>query len=107
VPDDIRDLYFDSYQLWLGPLGVTVSLGVGVPDDDNPGHAHEQKLVRLRMDKSTAKLLAYQLAKKVALQEADDGIEMPVSPKSLNACHIAPEDWETFWKRLREAQRMP
>ena len=100
------DLFFDQYHFSIGTFGVAIGLGASVPMKPGDLVAVVRPLPTLRLAPSTAKVLAFQLVRRLAAFEQTDG-EITVSPKLLNQCAIGAEDWTDFWARARSPEVKP
>lgn len=97
---DLFDEYIDQFTSNLGPYGVALSFQRTGPKPIAPGSTPQAAEVgTIRMSVEHLKSMAYVLVRQIRDAESQLGITIPVPHAVLNQLRIAPEDWESFWRR--------
>jgi hypothetical protein len=94
------DEYVDQYVMSANAYGVSMNFQKSSPKPISPGsNPVMSEIGTIRMSLEHFKILAYLLKKQVNDIEAQLGIEIPLPVQLMGLLKIAPEDWQTFWKR--------
>jgi hypothetical protein len=92
VPDDVPDLYVDSFRVTVGTYGVNLTFALGPPHTDPGEQAIATPRVVLRMSLEHAKAVAMLLRKQLRTYERDNG-EINLPPQVYTGLGYAREDW--------------
>ena len=100
---DPFDEYADQFTVTIGGYGATLifmktdrkpSAPGSIPQSDDIGS--------IRMSVEHLKTMTFIIHRHIKQAEAGMGIQVQVSAAILNTLQIAPEDWESFWRRNGE-----
>ena len=96
---DIIDVYFDSFQVNMGPWGATLNLSLSGSQPPAPGsQPQSDRVATVRTSLEHLKAMTYILKRHITQFEESSGISVQVPTRVLSAMTIAPEDWDVFWK---------
>ncbi len=94
------DVYCDQFQTTISPYGATLSFLISEPMPPAPGSSPKaERLATIRMSLEHLKTMAFIIRNQVRNHEQQTGTTIPIPVQVLNSLKIAPEDWDTFWKK--------
>ena len=93
--DEKNEVWFDSFEVSVGPLGCKLSLTLGNYDPRTPS---KRTTAEAYTSVESLKSMAFILTRVIKTKEREGGISYPIPNKLLNEWNTAPEDWEAFWK---------
>ncbi len=97
---EIFDEYVDQFTIGGGPYGVILNLKKSSSTPPAPGSSPQaDDIGTIRMSLEHFKMMAFIIKRQVDDIERELGVEIPLPVKLMNALKIAPEDWQSFWKR--------
>lgn len=97
---ELFDEYSDQFLVTVGPFGTAITFRRSPAVAGAPGStAQGEDIGVIRMSLEHLKLMTFILKRQLAETEQQQGIIIPISPLTLNAMKIAPEDWDSFWKK--------
>ena len=97
---DIFDEYVDQFTMGGGPYGVVLNLKRSSPKPVAPGSIPQaEDIGTIRMSLEHFKMMTFIMKRQVDEMEKQMRVDIPLPVQLMNALRIAPEDWESFWKR--------
>ena len=100
MPDDlIPEYYSDMFEVVGGPYGIVLNFMKSPPV---PRTEIKETVSRIRMSWEHAKAMTFIMQRHVETVERDTGVSYPMSTKVLSDMGIAREDWDDFWKPIRD-----
>lgn len=101
MPDEkeIPELYSDMFEVVSGPYGIVLNFMKSPPV---PRAEIKETVARVRMSWEHAKAMTFIMQKHVKQVEREIGVSYPVPIKVLSTMGVAPEDWDAFWKPIKD-----
>ncbi len=101
MPDELGtpEYYSDMFEIVGGPYGVVLNFMKSPPV---PRTESRETVARGRMSWEHVKTMAFIMQKHVKKVEQDTGVSYPMPTKVLSDMSIAKEDWDSFWKPIRD-----
>jgi hypothetical protein len=99
VPE-IPEVYFDQFQISLGPWGAVMNFQLSSYQPPAPGGQQQsERVATARTSLQHLKALSFILVRHLKTFEQENQIDIQVPTRVLSAMTIAPEDWDSFWRR--------
>lgn len=97
---DQFDEYSDVFLVTTSPFGAALSFRRSPPLSTAPGGtAQAEDVGVIRMSLEHLKTMTFILKRQIDVVEEQLGSPIPIAASTLNAMSIAPEDWDSFWRR--------
>lgn len=98
--DEQFDEYVDQFTLAAGAYGIALNFKKSSPKPIAPGSIPSaDDIGTIRMSLEHFKMMAFIIKRQVDEIEGQLGVEISIPVQLMNALKIAPEDWNTFWKK--------
>ncbi|MBI2858568.1 MAG: hypothetical protein HYX90_05760 [Chloroflexi bacterium] len=95
---ELVDVYCDSFQMNVGPYGVTLNFSLSNPLPAAPGVVlQNERVATVRMSLEHTKVMAFVLRRHMMKYEREAGTSVHVPQALLNSLQISPEDWQSAW----------
>lgn len=96
------DEFSDQFNFQISAYGVALNFQRSDPKPSAVGSQPRSTDVgTIRMSSEHLKVMTYLFWRQVKEAEANLGISIQVPIQVLNGLHVAPEDWEAFWRHDR------
>ncbi len=95
------DEYVDQFTLGGGPFGITMNLRKSSATPPSAGtQPPAEDIGTIRMSLEHFKTMAFLMKRHTDRLEREMGVSIPLPVQLMNVLKIAPEDWDSFWKRV-------
>lgn len=98
MPNEILDIYTDSFTVTVTPFGTNISFGKREPHPHQNQIPKTDELVIVRTSIEHLKLFVMMARTQVKDFEERAHIKYDVPKEVLNSLRIPQEDWDAFWK---------
>ena len=97
---EIPEVYFDQFQINLGPWGAVMNFQLSSYQPPAPGGQQQsERVATARTSLEHIKALSFILVRHLKTFEQTHQIDIQVPTGVLSALAIAREDWDSFWRR--------